>query len=86
MVKYIPKCNFQIQENNNNDLIEEEEGEIDWTCYRLNLTDDIVIDIPKEMADVANYSASLGHKVSFQFSLMSDSKANNPIKIVLNSH
>ena len=39
---------------------------MDWTCYRLNLTDDIVIDIPKEMADVANYSASLGHKVSFR--------------------
>jgi len=35
----------------------------DWSCYRLNLTSDTVIDIPRDMSDVKNYSASLGHKV-----------------------
>ena len=35
----------------------------DWSCYRLNLTNDVVIDIPREMSDLKNYSASLGHKV-----------------------
>ena len=60
---------MQFQDNNNNDLIEEEEESVDWTCYRLNLTDEIVIDIPKEMAEVSNYSASLGHKVRLNFSL-----------------
>ena len=53
-----------LQESNNNndaDLIEVDDD--DWTCYRLNLHNDMVIDIPRDMASVQNYSASLGHKV-----------------------
>ena len=52
-----------FQDKNNNDLRDLEAGEDDWSCYRLNLTDEIVIDIPREMSSTQSYCASLGHKV-----------------------
>ncbi len=48
----------------------------DWSCYRLNLTNDVVIDIPREMSDLKNYSASLGHKVRTTVTIFCNKKSN----------